>query len=106
MNTIPNQELQEDEEMQPQQSRNTEFLPSRSSLEDTELFPDQVQRSGDTKMIQEQSQEFEGTETFTEHDVVTQEPKFLKCIVEATTKTKVVELEVQKLYVVTQEQHS
>ena len=37
------QELQEDEEMEPQESGNTELVPSGNNSGDTELFPDQAQ---------------------------------------------------------------
>ena len=42
--------------MQPQHSRSTELLPSESSFEDTNLFSNQAQQSGDIEIIQEKSQ--------------------------------------------------
>ena len=50
---IHDQELQEDEVVQPQHSRSTELIPSGSSSEDTNIISDQAQQSGDIEIVQE-----------------------------------------------------
>ena len=48
---IPDQELQEDEAVQPQNSRSTKLVPSGSSYEDTNILSDQSQQSGDIEIV-------------------------------------------------------
>ena len=88
VNITHDHELHEDKETQPKQSREIELLPYQYQHSGyTELFPDQAQQQRDTEMIQEKSQLSKGMQTFIEQDVVTQEPTFLKCVVEAATQT-------------------
>ena len=59
---ILDQELGKDEEIQPQQSGDTESLPYGSSFEDTDSSLDQAQQLGDIEMVQVQSQQLKGME--------------------------------------------
>ena len=67
---IPEQELQENEALQPQHLGNIELLPSESGSEDINSLPDQEQQSGDTKIIQERPRHLKVMET--KQDVETQ----------------------------------
>ena len=83
---IPNVEVGEDEQMQSQQSRDTEAFGDQSHLSgDTEILRDQPHISWDMEVTQEKPKFLEDLE---EREVVTQEPTSLQLPVEATTKNQ------------------